>query len=407
MASTALVTGVLTANGGAVFNETGADVDFRVESDTVDHALFVQGSDGFVGIGTSSPAVALDVNGATNTQLRLTASDSLGASIINFGDQANAAQGRIIYSHVTDSFSFKTNNVNDRLGIDSSGNVLIGQDSGDAFNADAMLRLQKTGDRVFQSFKVDADQEAAIFFGDVDDDIECGISYEAANQSLSFNTGNNSEAMRIDSSGDVGIGTGAPAAKLHIESAATNEAIRINTSTGYNAGINYYVSDTIKWTAQVLGDGTDAYRFYNFVSGEAMRIDASGNVLVGTTTAGTKTGDGVIAFGAAGGVMSNFNVSVANNGTLDIAINTGGGGYQGFLLVSNTNVANAAVRTQSTFSVFGRSTDSSIQQIATDTGPTSAATFTVTTPSNGVIRVTNTSGSTTVVSMQFFGGTSG
>jgi hypothetical protein len=35
MASTALVTGVLTANGGAVFNEDGADVDFRVESDTV------------------------------------------------------------------------------------------------------------------------------------------------------------------------------------------------------------------------------------------------------------------------------------------------------------------------------------------------------------------------------------
>jgi hypothetical protein len=61
MASTALVTGVLTANGGAVFNETGADVDFRVESDTVDHALFVQGSDGFVGIGTASPANKLTV----------------------------------------------------------------------------------------------------------------------------------------------------------------------------------------------------------------------------------------------------------------------------------------------------------------------------------------------------------
>jgi hypothetical protein len=51
MASTALVTGVLTANGGAVFNEAGADVDFRVESDTVDHALFVDGANGNVGIG--------------------------------------------------------------------------------------------------------------------------------------------------------------------------------------------------------------------------------------------------------------------------------------------------------------------------------------------------------------------
>jgi hypothetical protein len=50
--SAALVTGVLTANGGAVFNESGADVDFRVESNTNANALFVQGSDGNVGIGT-------------------------------------------------------------------------------------------------------------------------------------------------------------------------------------------------------------------------------------------------------------------------------------------------------------------------------------------------------------------
>jgi hypothetical protein len=46
------IDGALTQDGGAVFNEAGADVDFRVESDTVDHALFVQGSDGNVGIGT-------------------------------------------------------------------------------------------------------------------------------------------------------------------------------------------------------------------------------------------------------------------------------------------------------------------------------------------------------------------
>jgi cytoskeletal protein CcmA (bactofilin family) len=89
------------------------------------------------------------------------------------------------------------------------------------------------------------------------------------------------EYLVVTSAGNVGIGTTSPAAKLHIDSAATNEAIRINTSTGYNAGINYYVNNTIKWTAQVVGDGTDAYRFYNFVSGEAMRIDASGNVGIG------------------------------------------------------------------------------------------------------------------------------
>ena len=54
MAGTLGVTGDITLSniaGGAVFNEAGADVDFRVESDTVDHALFVDGATGNVGIG--------------------------------------------------------------------------------------------------------------------------------------------------------------------------------------------------------------------------------------------------------------------------------------------------------------------------------------------------------------------
>ena len=70
MATTALVTGVLTANGGAVFNEESADVDFRIESDTGTHALFVQGSDGNVGIGTSSPLDALHIKSAVTTDYR-------------------------------------------------------------------------------------------------------------------------------------------------------------------------------------------------------------------------------------------------------------------------------------------------------------------------------------------------
>ena len=54
----------LNADGGAVFNESGADVDFRVESSSNTHALFVQGSDGFVGIGNSAPTSELVVQGS-------------------------------------------------------------------------------------------------------------------------------------------------------------------------------------------------------------------------------------------------------------------------------------------------------------------------------------------------------
>jgi hypothetical protein len=42
-------------DGAVVINESGADVDFRVESDNDANSLFVQGSDGSVGMGIGTP----------------------------------------------------------------------------------------------------------------------------------------------------------------------------------------------------------------------------------------------------------------------------------------------------------------------------------------------------------------
>jgi hypothetical protein len=51
------ITATPSANGHAVFNEAGVDADFRVESDNDANALFVRGSDGYIGInaGASPP----------------------------------------------------------------------------------------------------------------------------------------------------------------------------------------------------------------------------------------------------------------------------------------------------------------------------------------------------------------
>ena len=54
MATTALVTGVLTANGGAVFNEASADVDFRVETNGNAAMLFVDGGNNRLQIGSAT-----------------------------------------------------------------------------------------------------------------------------------------------------------------------------------------------------------------------------------------------------------------------------------------------------------------------------------------------------------------
>ena len=54
---------LLASEGAVTINESGADLDFRVESDNDANALFVQGSDGNVGIGISTPTNPLTVEG--------------------------------------------------------------------------------------------------------------------------------------------------------------------------------------------------------------------------------------------------------------------------------------------------------------------------------------------------------
>mgnify|MGYP003135962908 CR=1 FL=1 len=58
------IDGALTQDGGAVFNEASADVDFRVESDGNTHAFFLEGSTGNIGIGTSSIDVSTQSGGS-------------------------------------------------------------------------------------------------------------------------------------------------------------------------------------------------------------------------------------------------------------------------------------------------------------------------------------------------------
>lgn len=68
--------GAMVLQRGAVMNESGADSDTRVEGDTDQNLLFVDASTDRVGIGTATPAVKLDVNGATNLNGTVTMADN-------------------------------------------------------------------------------------------------------------------------------------------------------------------------------------------------------------------------------------------------------------------------------------------------------------------------------------------
>jgi hypothetical protein len=74
------------AGGHAVFNENSVDADFRVESNTSTHALFVDGGTSRVGINKAAPDRALDVHSGSASDITTFAND---AGSYTFGKSAN------------------------------------------------------------------------------------------------------------------------------------------------------------------------------------------------------------------------------------------------------------------------------------------------------------------------------
>jgi hypothetical protein len=90
-------------NSETVFNDGGADVDFRVEGDTNANLLFVDASADAVGIGTNTPSARLQVTngGANSPGSNLTGNlgqftSSGGIAYITFGNGDSANQHRYI-----------------------------------------------------------------------------------------------------------------------------------------------------------------------------------------------------------------------------------------------------------------------------------------------------------------------
>lgn len=153
--------------------------------------------------------------------------------------------------------------------------------------------------------------------------------------------------MAIDSSGNVGIGTASPTGKFQVNAGGTYQNL-IYKSESANTSIMRFAID---------GDGPYIYQsaatsefriasqfpssfltFYTGTGGERMRIDSSGNLLVGTTTT---NGDG-ISFrprGSAGSTSQlNFNRASTTTTGYPIVFQNGGSDV-GYIQMTNTTVS--------------------------------------------------------------------
>jgi len=106
---------------------------------------------------------------------------------------------------------------------------------------------------------------------------------------------NNTERMRIDSSGNVGIGTSSPDSPLEV--VATNDAMKIS-GTGVSSTGLVFETNGVERKQIGIPSGDTALVFYSDAgSTEAMRIDSSGNVGIGCVPSSIQSGFDTLQIG--------------------------------------------------------------------------------------------------------------
>ena len=248
-----------------------------------------------VGIGTSSPSYTLDVRATTGS---IVATSNTGTNYAklqcnntggsyqfgidnsvgtNFG--SGTAYARVIWNDSSTAPTILYTNSTERMRIDSSGSVGIGTTDYGSFNRGLSIYAAGgvySGIQLTNSTTGNVNTAGTLIYTAGNDFL---INNKQSGD-ITFYTAN-TERMRIDSSGNVGIGTTTPSTKLTVFS-ATNAGIAVNNGT-----VNTIIYNS---TGGIASIGTTTNHPVDFYSNNAarMRIDSSGNMLVGGTSADAK-----------------------------------------------------------------------------------------------------------------------
>jgi hypothetical protein len=306
---------ITPANGDIQFsNASGTDAgkivqsgDDLVISNAVGDVLLGDGTaDVYIGDGSANVDIVFEQNGSIRGETGGTVALTLGSSdtTLKLGSDLDV-NGKSIVSASNGDITIVPN---------GTGNVGIGTTTPnyllDVENSGASARIYNTAGSTQLYLQAYANNNSVVNFGDALDPDVGAIIYRHASDSLAFNV-NAAERIRIDSSGNVGIGTASPSAKLDVVG-----DVEVNGQITINDEFNPYTLPAADGTSgQVLqtnGSGTLSFASITQATGNELEnlvedttpqlggtLDANGNTIdMGTNViTDTKVGQWDTAYG--------------------------------------------------------------------------------------------------------------
>jgi hypothetical protein len=375
---------ILFVDGGATRASfaNGGDISFYEDTGTT-AKLFWDASEERLGIGTTSPSVHLDVEGTAQVNLLDVTHD--GDRAVNF---VKTGANTFSIEHDVNQFYFWNQTTsespllfqNDGDVIMNGGNVGIGTSSpsrkvslADSVNG-YNLELQQTS--AYNS----GNQSGIVFSapynigGSVTDLASIRGGKENATDEdfggkLAFytraNGGSDTERMRIDSSGNVGIGTSSVSQRLDVQTSTVNTGMLVyNTNTASGASVPLFLASesdgsTTNVSFENNGAGNMVFRTGATTKAgygtERARISAAGNVGIGTDSPSDK-----LTIKAA---SSHLRLQGTSNTNKNVSINYNESGDYGQINCDESGVNQKDLWMTGLNLKFGRSTGSESMRI--------------------------------------------
>lgn len=273
----------------AVFSATGTSVAINLDGAAIDSSV-IGGTTAAAGtfttftsngIDDNADATAITIDSSENVAIGTTTTFSNPLTLNKAAGAAGSLNNQIALTHTgaSTAYQIKTiraastdepaglafvENATERMRIDSSGNVGIGTNS----PSTPLDVVGSTG------LRVNEDGSGTKVINLRSDFAGVGPAVNVSSNHPLLLMTNNTERLRVDSSGNVGIGATTIDEKLHIEVSSGDAAIKLEDASG----------DYVRIDQNSIG-ANDKIRFKSGSSlTEAMRINSSGKVMIGQTS---------------------------------------------------------------------------------------------------------------------------